>query len=92
MENKITLPELKNKYSKLRLLHASTVRAVQRFEVENKLLRKSYEFYKEQLFNADKNVNIQKKIVIDNLMQSQVTQDNLVKEVKQLRKVLKQRS
>jgi len=84
--------ELQKNYDALKRIHDSMVFAVGKLEAEMLKLRAETAFYKAQLINADKNVGIQKQIVIDQIRQDQQNTDNLVAEIMELRKQLKQRS
>ena len=83
--------ELQKNYDALKRIHDSLVSAVGKLEAEMEKLRVETAFYKAQLINADKNVGIQKQIVIDQIRQDQQNTDNLVAEIMELRKQLKQR-
>jgi len=83
--------EFEDKYNALKRIHDSVVSAVGKLEVEMEKLRAETAFYKAQLINADKNVGIQKQIVIDQIRQDQQNTDDLVAEIMELRKRLKQR-
>jgi hypothetical protein len=82
--------ELKNKYDMLRRRYNLLVLDVEKIEPKMEKLQAEVAFCKAQLINADKNVAIQKQIVIDNIRQSQETQNNLVAEIMELKKQLKQ--
>ena len=83
--------ELQKNYDALKRLHDSMVSAVGKLEAEMEKLRVETAFYKAQLINADKNVGIQKQIVVDQIRQDQENTDNLVAEIMELRRQLKQR-
>ena len=83
--------ELQKNYDALKRIHDSVVSAVGKLEAEMEKLRAETAFYKAQLINADKNVGIQKQIVIDQIRQDQQNTDDLVAEIMELRKRLKQR-
>jgi len=83
--------EFEDKYNTLKRIYDSLVSAVGKLEVEMEKLRAENAFYKAQLINADKNVGIQKQIVIDQIRQDQQNTDGLVAEIMELRKRLKQR-
>jgi len=85
------IQELQKNYDALKRLHDSMVLAVGKLEVEMEKLRVETAFYKAQLINADKNIGIQKQIVIDQIRQDQETKDNLVNEIIELKKHMKQR-
>ena len=85
------MQELQKNYDALKRLHDSMVSAVEKMELEMEKLRVETAFYKAQLINADKNVGIQKQIVIDQIRQDQQNTDSLVAEIMELRKRLKQR-
>ena len=85
------IQELQKNYDALKRLHDSMVSAVRKMEIEMEKLRVETAFYKAQLINADKNVGIQKQIVIDQIRQDQQNTDSLVAEIMELRKRLKQR-
>ena len=83
--------ELQKNYDALKRLHDSMVSAVGKLEAEMEKLRVETAFYKAQLINADKNVGIQKQIVVDQIRQDQQNTDGLVVEIMELRRRLKQR-
>lgn len=88
MEN-LSIHELQNAYRVLSRVQKSLVAANEmNMQVMDKL-RKDNEFCREQLTNADKMVQIQKKITIDHIVQSKEVHDGLVKEILELKAELK---
>lgn len=81
--------ELQNKYDKLKRHHNSLVGAVETLNSSLAHLNTENNILKNQLINADKFVEIQKKIVLDNLQQSKETEDGLVKEIMVLKEKIK---
>jgi len=83
------IQELPKNYDTLKRIHDSMVVGVQKMEAAMVQLRAETAFYKEQLINADKNISIQKQIVINQIEQDQLTKDNLVAEIMELREKIK---
>ena len=83
--------EFEDKYNALKRIYDSVVSAVGKLECEMLKFRAENEFYKAQLINADKNVGIQKQIVVDQIRQDQENTNNMVAEIMELRRRLKQR-
>jgi len=83
--------ELEKNYMSLKRLHDSANKAILQLQAIVEKLTAENDFYKSQLINADQNIVIQKKIVIDNIRQSQVIQENLQNEIIELRRRLKQK-
>ena len=88
-ENKQSYQQLETDWKTLRRRYLANILATQKLEKEVLEHRKYSEFCKQQLINADENVAIQKKITMDNIMQSQATHDNLVKEILELKAEIK---
>ena len=88
-EEKRPYAQLETDWNTLRRKHLALIVETQKLEQEVFKHREYSEFCKKQLINADKNVAIQKKITMDNIMQSQATHDNLVKEILELKEKLK---
>jgi len=89
MNNKKPYALLEQEFSDLRRLYSSLSSAVKGINAESALLRKENAFLKAQNTNADSNVAIQKKITMDNIMQSKEIENNLVAEIIALKKELK---
>jgi len=81
--------QLETDWSTIRRKHLALIVEMKKLEQEVFKHRDYSEFCKKQLENADKNVAIQKQITIDNITQSQVTHDNLVKEILELKAEIK---
>ena len=81
--------QLEEDWSTLRRQHLALIVEMKKLEQEVFKHREYSEFCKEQLINADENVAIQKKVTMNSIMQSQVTHDNLVKEILELKTEIK---
>ncbi len=88
-ENKRSYAQLEIDWKTLKRQHLTLIAEMKKLEQEVFKHRDYSEFCKKQLENADKNVAIQKKITVDNIMQSQTTHDNLVKEIRELNAEIK---
>ncbi len=81
--------ELQDKYDRLIRHHNATVGAVKTLNAGLAHLNTENDILKNQLVNANKFVEIQKKVVIDNLQQSAEVQHGLVKEIMVLKDKIK---
>ena len=81
--------ELQKNYDVLKRMHDSMILGVQKMEDAMVQLRAETSFYKEQLVNADKNISIQKQIVINQIKQDQINTDSLVVEIIKLKEKIK---
>ena len=88
-EEKRPYSQLEEDWNTLRRKHLALIVATEKLNAEAIEHRKHSVFCEQQLVNADKNVAIQKKITTDNIMQSQATHDNLVKEILELKAEIK---
>lgn len=81
--------ELKKDFKVLRRHHRSLVAAMEGINQELDRHRKHSAFCSEQLENADRNVKIQKTITVNQINHSQDIQNNLVKEILELKAEIK---
>ena len=81
--------ELQDKYDALKRLHDSTNEAVRMLEEKLRFALAENAVLHANIGNADKNVSIQKQVVIDNLRMTQEEKDKLVEEIMALRNVIK---
>ena len=81
--------ELQKNYDTLKRIHDAMVLGVQKMEEAMVQLRAETSFYKEQLVNADKNISIQKQVVINQIKQDQINTDSLVAEIMELKEKIK---
>ena len=81
--------ELQNNYDALKRLHDSTNEAVRMLEEKLRLIMTDNAILQANVENADKRVEIQKQVVIDNLRMTQKEKDKLVEEIMTLRNIIK---
>lgn len=84
----------KENYDSLRRLHEATNSAVELLQKENDKLQKEVESFKAQTENAENNLSVQKKIVLDHLTQTATKENQLIAQIMELqeeKKILKTR-
>jgi len=81
--------ELQDKYTKLRIIHDATNKAVESLTERNSVLEERCVFLEHQLDNANQNVSQQKMIVARHLADSAEKERGLVDEIIELKKRLK---
>jgi hypothetical protein len=80
------IENIKNTYDTLKRMHESANKLIEIMKKENEFLKKENEFLKLVNLNANKNVEIQKNIVINSLQSSQEKHDRDYKEICDLKK------
>ena len=85
----IEMSVLQKDYDALKRLQESTVLAVDTLSSGMKELQSENIFLKTQLQSADKNIGIQKQIVINHINQSQKVHDGLVEEIMDLKETIR---
>lgn len=78
------------KYRKLDRIHTAQVTASQRLEVSNQKLLERNSFLEAQLKNAQQNVDITKNIMRQQLTDSNAREQDLIKEIGELKSMVRQ--
>lgn len=89
-ENLASKQILKNNYDKLKRKQDQLNSTSQRLTEENQTLKERNLFLEKQCENADKRVWIYKQAITDNIAQSKVVHDGMVKEIKELKATIKE--
>ena len=83
------IDRLRATHSYLKVLHEAANNANDKLVKENNLLNDRNKLLSEQFVNVEKTLDIQKKIVRDNIAESQAKHENDYREIEELRTKLK---